>query len=378
MTTFSLDALRRAPDIEAPNLFAVDATDRLLLDTAATAITALAPGQLAIVEDRYGALTLGAAALSGASGIRVHQDPLIAEQALARNASASGLSNRYRNLPLGEELLSDAKVVLLQAPKSLAALREIVELTARYADPSVTLYVGGRVKHLTLTMNQVLAEHFRQVQASLARQKSRLLIASHPIASGRLEAPFSYPERVFQPEIDLWVCASGAAFAGTKLDQGTRFLLQFIDHMLPTAGTAVDLGCGTGILAAMLAVARPDLAVIATDQSAAAVSSAEATVEANGLSDRIRVTRDDAMSELADGGTDLIVCNPPFHIGTSVQPRVAEHLFAGAGRVLRSGGELWTVYNSHLDYRPLLRRHVGPTRLVERNPKFSVTCSLRD
>ncbi|SDI87760.1 16S rRNA m(2)G 1207 methyltransferase /23S rRNA m(2)G-1835 methyltransferase [Frankineae bacterium MT45] len=377
MTTFSFDALRRTPDVEAPNLFAVDATDRLLLDTELEAISGLAPGELVVIEDRYGALTLGAAALARATGIRVHQDGLIAEQALQRNAAAVNLEGSYRNLALGEELLSGARVVLLQAPKNLAALREIAELTARYADPSVRLVVGGRVKHLTFTMNEVLGRHFSQVQASLARQKSRLLIASGAIG-GDPDAPFTYPERVFQPELDLWVCASGAAFAGTKLDQGTRFLLQFIDNMLPTATSAIDLGCGTGILAAMLALARPDLEVTATDQSAAAVSSTEATAEANGLSERISVIRDDAMGALPAASADLIVCNPPFHIGTSVEPRVAERLFAGAGRVLRPGGELWTVYNSHLDYRPLLRKHVGATRLVGQNPKFSVTCSQRD
>ena len=35
MPAFALDLLRRWPDVEAPNLFAVDATDRLLLDEAA-------------------------------------------------------------------------------------------------------------------------------------------------------------------------------------------------------------------------------------------------------------------------------------------------------------------------------------------------------
>ncbi|MDQ1691905.1 MAG: rRNA (guanine1207-N2)-methyltransferase, partial [Pseudonocardiales bacterium] len=39
VTAFSFDVLRRFPDAEAANLFAVDATDRLLLDEAADALT---------------------------------------------------------------------------------------------------------------------------------------------------------------------------------------------------------------------------------------------------------------------------------------------------------------------------------------------------
>ena len=42
-------------------------------------------------------------------------------------------------------------------------------------------------------------------------------------------------------------------------------------------GTAVDLGCGTGVLATWLAREHPHARVIATDQSAAAVASAAAT-----------------------------------------------------------------------------------------------------
>ena len=41
MPEFTLDALRRWPDVEGPDLVAVDATDRLVLDEAATALAAV-------------------------------------------------------------------------------------------------------------------------------------------------------------------------------------------------------------------------------------------------------------------------------------------------------------------------------------------------
>src|SRR3954471_19583254 len=92
--------LRRTPDVEAPELVAVDATDRLLLDEAAASLALCGPGEVAVVDDSYGALTLGAVALHGASDVRVSQDLLIGELALAANAERAGLTGSYRPFPL--------------------------------------------------------------------------------------------------------------------------------------------------------------------------------------------------------------------------------------------------------------------------------------
>jgi 16S rRNA (guanine1207-N2)-methyltransferase len=366
---FSL--LRRAPDVESPELVAVDATDRLLLDTAAELISACAPGEVAIVDDAFGALTLGAVALHGAADVRVAQDLLVGELALARNAERTGLAGTYRSCSLAE-VADGARVVLVQAPKSLDALREIAEDVAAVAAPDVTVLVGGRVKHMTHAMNDVLGDSFADVTATLARQKSRVLVARGP-----QPRPTSFPRAQEHPDLGLTVRAHGDAFAGTKIDIGTRALLGSLDRMAPGAATALDLGCGTGVLAVLLARSRPELTVLAADQSAAAVASATATAVANDLAGRIRVVRDDAAGSLPDGSVDLVVCNPPFHVGAAVVTTAADRLFAAAARVLRPGGELWTVYNSALRYKPTLARLVGPTTVAEQTTKFTVTVSTR-
>jgi 16S rRNA (guanine1207-N2)-methyltransferase len=350
-----LALLRREPDVEAPDLVAVDATDRLLLDTAAELVRGAGPAEVAVVDDSYGALTLGAVGLHGARDVRVHQDALVAEAALRRNAERTGLAGTFRPVPLGPHLADGARVVLVKAPKALDALRETAEVLAAGAAPDVTVLVGGRVKHMTHAMNEVLRDSFTEVSATLARQKSRLLVARGP-----RPGPGSFPRRQEHPDLGLTVCAHGAAFAGTKIDIGTRALLAVLDRMPRDARTALDLGCGTGVLAAALAGARPGLAVVAVDRSAAAAASATATAAVNGLADRIEVRRDDAAASLPEGSVDLVVCNPPFHLGAAVVTAAADRLFAGAARVLRPGGELWTVYNSALRHRPALQRIIAP------------------
>ncbi|WP_020076549.1 methyltransferase [Cryocola sp. 340MFSha3.1] len=369
---FPYDRLRRRPDVEAPNLFAADAADRLLADIAGDALQQ--PG-LVVIGDGYGALTLAAAA-RGARDIRVHQDALTGERALDANAAELGLTGTYEHRPLDETLVRGARTVLLRLPRSLDALQEIATLIAEHARADVVVYAGGMLKHMTTAMNDVLGEVFGSVEASLARQKARVLTVRdpHPAAATVLDR---WPERARDAATGLWVCAHGAAFAGTSIDIGTRFLLGVLDAAVPEARTAIDLGCGTGVIASALAVARPGLRVIATDQSAAAVASAAATATANGVAERVTVVRDDGLSSQPDASADLVVLNPPFHIGGAVHTGIAQRLFADAGRVLAPGGELWTVWNSHLGYRAALERAVGPTRQIARNPKFTVTASRK-
>ncbi len=326
-----------------------------------------------MVDDGYGALTLGAIATHELSGVRVHQDLLTGELALANNARALGLSDRYTAHALGRRLLEGARVVLLRLPRALSGLAEIADAVARYADPEVEVFAGARDKYLTPAMNDVLSESFASVRASRGRQKSRILLAQHPKPLG--DPPF--PVRNQLDELGLEVVAHGAAFSGPRLDIGTRFLLEHVRRMKPDAREAIDLGCGTGILAVALAKARPRISVVGTDQSAAAVASARATAAANGVADRVTVLRDDAMAGVAAHSADLVVCNPPFHVGAAVHTGSAIKMFAETGRVLRPGGELWTVYNSHLNYRGVMERLVGKTDVVARNRKFTVTRSMR-
>ncbi|WP_459307383.1 class I SAM-dependent methyltransferase [Arthrobacter sp. HLT1-21] len=372
MNDFSFDNLRRAPDVEAANLFAFDATDRLLLDTAAGAISA-DPEGVVVVGDHYGALTLGAGALHGARAIRTHQDPLSGELALASNAGSAGLTHSFTHYQLGGDLLAGARIVLLQLPRSLAALDELAWTIARHASPDVTVFAGGRVKHMTTAMNGVLARHFGSVTAGLARQKSRILTAAAPQPTTTSGFPVDETHDVGLPA-PLILKAFGSTFGGAKLDAGTRYLLPALSAARE-ARQAIDLGSGNGTIAAFLALSRPALEVLATDQSASAVASSRATADANGVGDRISVMRDDALSSMPDSSAELIILNPPFHLEGTVHSGIALKLFADAGRVLRSGGELWTVWNSHLQYRTPLTTLVGPTRQTARNPKFTVTVS---
>ncbi len=346
----------------------LDPVDTLLLDTAAEAIAAADPNTIVVIGDPTTALALELAATT-AGPIRVHQDSLIHERALTA-AALDGVDAH----PLVPALVAGASVVLVRLPRSLDALRAIVELIADHAAPDVTVVAAGRIKHMAIAMNDVLRMRFDRVDVTHARQKSRGLVARGPKGGAPFD-PISSKTHELPGVGAVTVCAAGGAFAGTGVDIGTRFLIEQLAEASLDASAAIDFACGTGLVAAWLALRDPQAHVLATDVSAAAITSARATVAANGVEDRVEVLQDAGLASQPAASASLIVLNPPFHEGAAINKDLAPELFTDAARVLKPGGELWTVWNSHLQYRGALERMVGPTEQVARNTKFTVARS---
>ena len=361
-----LRGLRRRPDVETAELRAWDAADRYLLDTAEPRLREESR-DVVVIDDTHGALSLGAVAL-GAAHVRVHQDSLVARRALEANARAAG-PTAITHCELADVVTDDARLILVRLPRSLDRLDAIARAVARRAHPDAVLLAGNMVKHMTSTQNDVLRRSWERVDVSLARQKARLLTARGPQRVAPAE-----PAVGEAPDYRLRIVAHAGVFGGASLDIGTRALLEVADQW-PTYETAIDLACGTGVLAVALARRTPTARVIASDVSSVAVQSARLTAAANGV--EIQAVQDDGLSRQADRSVDLVLLNPPFHVGAAVHTGVALRLFAESGRVLRPGGQLWSVWNSHLAYVPALERAVGPTRQVSRGPKFTVTVSRR-
>lgn len=279
-------------------------------------------------------------------------------------------------LPLGPALFADARLVIAELPKTHAELDEWAALSATHGAPDVVFVGAGRDKHMSRGLNDQLAHAFTEVSASHGVRKARALRARDPRTTPTSPA---YPRTNTVAGLPFAVTAHGGAFAGTKLDLGTRALLDVLDEAIAgvPVSTGLDLGCGTGVLATSLALAAPDAQVIASDVSWAAVASARATADGAGIGDRVRTIQQDGTRDLADASVDVVLFNPPFHSGHAVVEDMAHQLFAQAARVLRPGGVLVCVFNSHLPHRAALERLVGPTRQLSRTPKFTVTRSVK-
>lgn len=262
--------------------------------------------------------------------------------------------------------LADVDLALARLPKSLAALDEMAAIVQGATD--VTFLGGAKIKHLNRSMNDVLGRHFTAVSASLGRAKARVLRAWGP--SG-LEN--EWPKVREHADLGFAVAAHGATFGGTKIDPGSRLLISALagGGRVPglEADDVLDFGCGNGTLAMWLAQSGRN--VLACDVSWSAVAATAVAAEVNEVD--VDALWGPGLDGYEDGSVDAIITNPPFHRGFSKDSTDTLAMFDDARRVLRPGGEVWCVFNSHLPWRKELNERVGPTKVAAQDPHYTVT-----
>ncbi len=86
------------------------------------------------------------------------------------------------------------------------------------------------------------------------------------------------------------------------------------------------------------ALAYPMAEVIASDQSAAAIAATRLTATAAGVEDRLKLDRADASEAVPTGWADLVLLNPPFHVGATVHAGVGQRLIRSCAGALAPGG----------------------------------------
>ncbi len=183
------------------------------------------------------------------------------------------------------------------------------------------------------------------------------------------ESPYTHKTEPFSIEA-RGQTLSCAAFPGTfssgKLDPASKLLLE---HLPNGAGRrALDIGAGYGVLGGFLALEGASVTMLEDDFFGAA--SSQLTLTLNDLEGRVLHSDVDSALE-PDARFDLIVANPPFHVGADLILDVAQEFIRCAERRLAAGGEFWLVANHFLPYEPEMAR-IGAVREVARERGFKV------
>jgi 16S rRNA (guanine1207-N2)-methyltransferase len=140
---------------------------------------------------------------------------------------------------------------------------------------------------------------------------------------------------VVLPDVHLELATDSGVFSPARLDPGTRLLLDAAPPP-PAAGNLLDLGCGYGPLALVLAARAPRAAVWATDVNTRALALCARNAEAAGLPVRCLPPGDPALP----ARYDLIWSNPPIRIGKAA---LHELLAAWLGKLAPAGAAYLVV-----------------------------------
>lgn len=167
---------------------------------------------------------------------------------------------------------------------------------------------------------------------------------------------------------------------------------------LEHAGTILDIGTGTGVIALMAAQRNPQASVDALEIDTEACEEARENVEASPWKERIRVFGCALQEFKPKQGYDCIVCNPPFFVRSTQTPdyhrTLARHcetlshqeLAEHAARLLNPEGCFCTIlpvaeagqlteYARHAGLFPKRITYVHPT--PEKAPKRILTTYVK-
>jgi 16S rRNA (guanine1207-N2)-methyltransferase len=135
--------------------------------------------------------------------------------------------------------------------------------------------------------------------------------------------------RVREAEVDVraWgesmrLTTASGVFSHGRLDPGTSVLFRQAEP--PDRGERfLDLGCGYGVIACALALARPQARTWAVDVNERALELTRRNAERLGVGDRVDAVTPDAVP--ADARFDGIWSNPPIRIGKAALHELLLH-----------------------------------------------------
>jgi 16S rRNA (guanine1207-N2)-methyltransferase len=165
-------------------------------------------------------------------------------------------------------------------------------------------------------------------------------------------------------------------FGWNKIDQGSAFLLEnyaeFCSRLPPQPTSLLDLGCGYGFLTIMATKLSNSFTLqrlLATDNNAAAINAARHNFHHHNLT--VETVADDCGRQLVDD-FDIILCNPPFHQGFSVDGTLTEKFLSTTKRRLSRKGAALFVVNRFIPLEKKARTLFSRVNTLAQNKLFNV------
>jgi len=229
-----------------------------------------------------------------------------------------------------------------------------LQVAAHALRPGGRLYVVGAKDRGLLTVAKHMQEVFGTVETLEISKGQRVICSRQPTIA-------IHSETIAQPTLPV--------FADSKLDEGTRLLLEAL--AVHATDETLDIGCGAGPIGLHIARQAMQGHVTMVDVSLAAVAAAQQATYESGLSN-VRILPSDGVQAVIGQRFDLVVTNPPFHQGGLQTTAIAERFIGEAAQVLQPQGRFYLVANRFLKYEPICYACFDHVKEVNGNTRYKV------
>ncbi len=329
----------------------------------------------------------GAVAAKAAPDVRVYlcDRNVVSTEAARRTLDANGISSGNVLLGHGTHVLPPAlradSVVIRIPPERVALLQLLMDAFSILKDGG-RCYIAGATNEGIKTAANTIETIFGNARV-LARDSSHRVI----VAARRTTEP-ALPDGVDVAMLDsnsfrdVNVTLRGrvyrlfsrpGVFSWEHLDEATSILADVME--IRDGDTVLDLGCGSGALG-IVASSLTSGQIAMVDADIEAVRSATRTAEANGLTNW-RALASDVAGAVLEERFDVVVTNPPFHVGKATDLDVPLQFIIDAHDVLAPGGRMCLVANRTLPYEQAVKHRFGNVSNLHDGPRFKVLTAVR-
>ncbi|MEH6651366.1 MAG: methyltransferase [Motiliproteus sp.] len=278
---------------------------------------------------------------------------------LSANASAKGWPIRYSDFDFSPWNDGSFDRIYYRVSKEKAVVNHVINQASRLLKEDGELVLIGAKNEGTKTYYDKARKLLGQGELVKLGKGGFCGTVTRQEPLGELLDDRDYP--TLRPIADPFISKPGL-FGWDKFDQGSQYLVAEFDAIWPTLKTpqprVLDLGCGYGFLSVNAHLKGVE-SIVATDNNAAAVIACQQNFDRLGINGS--VVADDCAANQTER-FDLVLCNPPFHQGFSVEGELTDRFLASAARLTARDGVALFVANMFI---PLERKAKGLFGKVE-------------
>ncbi len=273
---------------------------------------------------------------------------------------AAGFNSQFNDFNKDSFPSNSLRQIFYRVSKEKPVVHRVINLAFDWLKPGGELFICGEKSDGTKTYIDKAGKLFGQ--KARAQKDGQIYSACIPKINNTDTLHLSDSDylddndyetiRLIGKQNNLSLFSKPGTFGWNKIDRGSEILVNELSRWLPEnidQLSLLDLGCGYGYISLMASTFKPDSLTV-TDNNAAALLAI--TENAKQAQIDINIVGADCAQSI-DQPVDIILRNPPFHQGFSIDGSLTDKFLRQTKRLLKPGGKALYVVNQFI---PLERK----------------------